>query len=355
MVALSNTGGYGAARVEDSIDVSVKVAGKDLDGSELSRISEIKIHQTLGKVASLELKVAAWDPDTDDLNWVDDDRFTPGNDIEVTLGYSGATQVMFSGNFSSLSLEASTTMRAQLTLGASDVLNRLARGETPKKYLKTTYAKIVRDIAAKANLSVDAPDDNDLDPENEKVEEAPMSDLTFMFKLASRIGYDLYADGAKVVFHKSHLGDKATLQLTAQDHLLHYHAELSATVQLGGVDVFALDTMNKKFLSASHDNPDSADRAFKTSNTRAVTIDGALVKQEQLDARAKLELTNMRSEFISVSGECFGRIDLRPGIVVSFANLGKRFGGDAYLSDVTHLVTPGGGYRTSFTAKGQPQ
>ena len=83
-------------------------------------------------------------------------------------------------------------------------------------------------------------------------------------------------------------------------------------------------------------------------------VEGTLTKQEQVSARAKAELARMRSEYIDGSGTCFGRIDLKPGMVITLDGFGRRFGGAAYITSVTHTVSTSG-FRTAFGWKGQPR
>ncbi|MBX3158033.1 MAG: phage late control D family protein [Deltaproteobacteria bacterium] len=367
MVAVPSSAGSGAASVEDSVELKLKVAGKELTGGEVAHLAEVRISQTLGMTGTLELRLAAWDADSQELSWVaptgtppqswvDGDRFAPGAEVEVSLGYAGASKLVFSGNFTKFSIDASAAGRAYLRVWASDLLERLARDDRAEVYLDTTCAGVVRKIAERAKMKVDAADDDELDPECPSIEQPPMTDLRFIReKLAARLGYDLYADGATLVFKKSQLREHASLTLTATEHVISFNAELAETTQLGGVEVYAFDTLNKKFLVGKEKNSASADQAFSTTDSRAMIVDGAITKQEQVDAKAKIELAKMRGEYIAGSATCFGRTDLRPGIMIALEGFGKRFGGDAYVTSVTHTVTPSGGFRTAFTWKGQPR
>jgi phage protein D len=339
---------------EDTTDVVVKLGGTTLDGEAAARVTDLKLETSLGAAAQLTLQLAAWNEDAGDLLWVDDALFAPGGTVDVELGYLGNRGVVFHGDIVELELDVATTS-AVLTVTARDLLHRLGRGQRSEVYQNKTYAGVVRDLAKRRNLQVDAPDDTARDPEHASVHQQNRSDLEFVLGLAAEIDYELYADGATLVFRASHAHDQqAQITLAADRDLVQLRATLAAAGQLGGVDVRILDTETKQVLTASEDNPDAADARY--GDARRVIVVDALTKQEQVAARAKAELTAMRNSFLDVTGSCLGRTDLRPGLVLELdARLGKRFGGLYVVQSVSHTVSATGGFRTGFTLKGQPR
>lgn len=345
--------GAGATSTEDTADAVVKIGSAALDGETSARVSELTLQRSVGAAAELTLRLDALDHDTGDLLWIDDQLFAPGATVDVELGYVDHRDVTFHGDIVSLDLEIAPGS-AILTITARDILHRLGRGQRSQVYQDKSYAGVVREIAQLRSLQVDAADDTTHDPEHPSVHQQNKSDLEFLLELAGEIGYDLFADGAKLVFRRSHLDDKqGQLTLTADRDLVQLRARLAAAGQLGGVDVRILDTESKQLLSASEDNPDASDASYGPART--VIVGEALTRQEQVAARARSELSAMRSGFLDVNGSCLGRTDLAPGMVIELdAKLGKRFGGLYYVGSVTHTVSSGG-FRTGFTLKGQPR
>ena len=349
-------GALGAASTDDTVDLRVTVGNTKLDGEAAASLLDVSVAKTIGEAAQLTLRVAAWDSDAEELRWVDDELFAPGAAIEVELGYLGRRAKVFSGDIVSLSLEASTTDRAVLTITAYDVLHRLGRGQRTDLYKDKTYAGIVRDVAQRIyRLEADAPDRPELDQEHKAVHQRNQSDLAFLLERAAEIDHELLARGATLVFRKSRRGDPPELTLDASRDLIQLSAHLSAASQLGGVDVKILSSETKEHLLIGEDNAGAEDRAYRTGATRTVIVEDPLATQDQARARARAELARMRDGYLDATGTALGRPDLEAGMMIQIDGLGTRFGGAYHVTSVTHSLSAGSGLRTSFSLKGQPR
>ncbi len=349
------TTGTGIPSTTDTVDLLVKISGKPLSGAAAASVIEVSVAQTLGQAAHLTMKLAAWDSDTEQLIWVDDAMFKPGSSVEVEVGYLNQRRPVFWGEIVGLELDATTTERAVLTINAYDILHRLGRGQRQATYQDTSYAAIVRKLAQEVyKVAVDAADDVHADPVNPVVVQENQSDFEFLSSLAKAIHYELFADadGKRLVFRKSHIGESPSLTLDASQDLIQLSARINAADQLGGVEVNALDTDTKQQIKVTLDNPDSLDSAYGPSRT---LITEALTTQALAAARAEAELVRIRAGYLIADGSCFGRTDLRPGLMIEISGLGARFGGAYYVTTATHALSATGGYRTSFHLEGQPR
>lgn len=342
----------------DTVDLLVKIAGRPLDGATAAAVLDVSVQQTLGQPAHLTLRLAAWDPDTDQFTLVDDPRLAPGSSVEVELGFLSQRTPVFWGEIVGLDFEANASDRAIVTINAYDILHRLGRGERQAKYEKTTYAGIVRTIAETIyKIAADAQDDVDNDPENPVVFQENQSDLEFLTKKAQEIQYELFVDagGKKLVFRKSQLGEPASLTLDARQDLIQFSAGLDAAGQLGGVEVRSFDSDNKQRIKVVIDNPDALDHSYGSVPSRSLITDQPLVTEQEAQAHAEAELSRIRAKYLTATGSCFGHTELRPGLVIHIAELGDRFGGDFHVIAVTHSLSPSGGFRTSFRLEGVPR
>jgi phage protein D len=344
--------------IADTVDLLVKIAGRPLDAAIAASVLDVSVQQTLGQSSHLTLRLPAWDPDTDQLTLVDDPRLAPGSSVEVELGFLGQRRPVFWGEIVGLDLEASASDRAVVTINAYDILHRLGRGERQAKYEKTTCAGIVRSIAQTIyKIAADARDDVEADPENPVVFQENKSDFEFLTLLAEKIQYELFVDasGKKLVFRKSQLGQPAALALDARQDLVQFSARLDASGQLGGVEVRSFDSDNKKPIKVVLANPDSLDRRYGSAPSQSLITDQPLLTQEEAQAHAEAELLRIRARYLTASGTCFGRTELRPGLMIRITELGDRFGGDFHVTAATHTLSPSGGFRTSFELEGVPR
>lgn len=339
----------------DTVDLLVKIAGQPLDGATAASVLDVSVEQTLGEPAHLTLRLAAWDPDSDQLTLVDDERFEPGSTVEVELGFLGQRRPVFWGEIVGLELQASATDRAIVTVNAYDLLHRLGRGEREHPYENKTYADIVREIAQIYHITIDAPDVPG-DPRNPIKRQKNKSDLAFLTELAKEIQHELFVDagGKKLVFRKSQLGKPASLTLDARQDLVQFSGRIDAAGQLGGVEVRSFDSDSNQPINVPLRNPDSLDHRYGPPSCRLLT-DFPLQTQDTAQAHGDAELLGIRASYLTADGSCFGRTELRPGLVIRIAELGKWFSGDFYVTETTHSLSPSGGFRTSFRLKGLPR
>jgi phage protein D len=356
MAALRATSPDGAGEVRAAAAAVVKIGRRPLDGRAMARIQDIAIERTLDEVGQLTLRLVATDDETRQLGYVDDGRFDPGAEVEVELGYAGQPVSLFQGEIVSLDLEVSAEAPPILTVTAYDFLHRLGRGKRSFPYRRKTYAEIVRDIArSRYNLAVDAETDAARDPQRPIVQQENESDLSFVLGLAHQIGYELFADGARIVFRRSRLGTPPVLTLDLASDLLRFSARLAAASQLGGVDVISLQTDSKEHLRASASNAGAADGRFRAPATREVIIDDSLTTQAEAQALAQAELTRIRGSYLDATATALGRPDLTAGMAIRIDNLGARFSGPYYITSITHSLSPMSGLRSSLSLKGPPR
>lgn len=339
----------------DTVDLLVKIDGQELDGATAASVLDVSVEQALGYPAHLTLRLAAWDPDSDRLTLDDDERFKPGCAVEVELGFLGQPRPVFWGEIVGLELEASATERAIVTVNAYDLLHRLGRGERERPYENKTYADIVREIAQDYQIALDAPDVPG-DPLNPIKRQKSKSDLKFLTELAKEIQHELFVDagGKKLVFRKSQLGKPASLTLDARQDLVQFSGRIDAAGQLGSVEVRSFDSDNNQPINVPLRNPDSLDHRYGPPSCSLLT-DFPLQTQETAQAHGDAELLRIRTSYLTATGSCFGRTELRPGLVIHIAELGKQFSGDFHVTRVTHSLSSSGGFRTSFQLEGVPR
>lgn len=353
MVALRPTSPSSADTVRDTAAATVTVGDSPL---AMARIQDISIEQTIDVAGQLTMRLVASAPGARQLEYVDDRMFDPGKEVKVEMGYSGQPIPLFLGEIVSLDLEVSTDAPPVLTITAYDFLHRLGRGRRSFPYLTKTYADIVRDIArTHYNLAVDAEANASLDPERPIVQQENESDLSFVLGLAHKIGYELFADGPKLVFRRSRLGAPPRLTLDRTRDLLRFSARLAGGSQLAGVEVISLHTDSKEHLRASANNASAADGSFRAPATREVIIDDSLTTQAEAQALAEAELTRIRGSYLDATATALGRPDLKAGTMIQIDNLGSRFSGPYYITSITHSLSPASGLRSALSLKGQPR
>jgi phage protein D len=331
--------------------ISIELGQTPLDKAIASCVLDVRIDQTIDHADHLSMRLATWDPSTDKATWIDDDRFAPGASLAVKLGYGTSVDQVFDGDIVGFGLEFHANERPVMTIEAYNRLHRLGRGRPlpPPPEPNSTYGDLITKIAKRYGLTANV-EGSDADKQNNTVQQQNESDLQFAGRLATAIGYVFYVDGKRLVFRKETASAAAALTLMASE-LLELSGQIDAASQVGVVDGSAFDHDHNKPLHYKASNPDSFDKAYGNVDI-SIAHPLAVDRKEQLQARIEAELLRVRNRYLSVTATCFGRTDVRIGMMLTLKGIAKRFDGDYSVANVRHEVSQAAGFRTELTLKG---
>ena len=341
-----------AATPPQEPQLAIALGNQPLDDQIAACVLDLSVDQTIDQADHLSLRLATWNPDTDKLLWIDDDRFAPGTGLAVKLGYGQSLGLVFDGEIVELGLELRAGEPPVMTIEAYNRLHRLGRGRpapaTPPEP-NSTYGDLVAKIARRYGLTPDVRG-SDADKQNDAVNQQNESDLQFIGALAGEIGYEFFVDGMKLVFRKQVVSTTAAVTLTTSD-LLELSARADAAGQIGVIEGSAFDHERNAAIPYRASNPDSFDKAYgnvEVSIAHPLAVD----RQEQLRARIEGELLRIRNSYLSVTATCFGRTDIEVGMMIAVQGIARRFDGNYSVTAVAHSFSQPAGFRTRLTLKG---
>ena len=312
----------------------------------------VSIDRTVDQADHLAMRLAAWDPDTGKVAWLDDARLAAGAALAVQLGYGESLGPVFDGDIVGVGVELHAGEPAVMTVDAYNRIHRLGRNRPPpakKPKQNATYGELVTEIAQRYGLT--AKIDGDADKKKPTVVQQNESDLAFLRSLAREIGYILYVDGSELVFRKDVPGAGAALTIPATE-LVEFTGHLDPSSQVGVISGSGFDhNNNKKFVQDPVKNPDSFDRAFGNQDAE-VAHQFDVTSKEQLKERLDAALVDVRNSYLSATATCFGRTDVQLGMLIKLTGIASRFDGECTVTGVTHSFSQAAGFRTRLTLKG---
>jgi phage protein D len=341
-----------AATPPQEPQLAISLGNQPLDDKIAACVLDLSVDRTIDQADHLSLRLATWNPDTDKTLWIDDGRFAPGTGLAVKLGYGQSLAPVFDGEIVELGLELRGGEPPVMTIEAYNRLHRLGRGRpapaTPPEP-NSTYGDLVAKIAKRYGLTPDVRG-SDADKQNDAVNQQNESDLQFIAELAGEIGYEFFVDGKKLVFRKQVAATTAAVTLTTSD-LLELSAHADAAGQIGAIEGSAFDHERNEAIPYKASNPDSFDKAYgnvEISLAHPLAVD----RKEQLKARIDAELVRIRNSYLSVTATCFGRTDLKVGMMIAIQGIARRFDGSYSVTAVAHSFSQSAGFRTRLTLKG---
>lgn len=337
--------------------VRVKIDGADLPARAYADLLEVSVQDDVEAPSMFTLRLVTWDDEKLAISWADDDRFAIGRAVEVSLGYAGALAPVMKGEIIGLDLEMSSGELPTLIVRGYDRRHRLLRGTKTRSFVKMKDSDIAAQIAREQRLSAQVVDSK---VAHEYVLQHAQSDLDFLGQRAAAIGYEVVVEDRTLHFRPHPISKKAALSLSMERDVIEFYPSMTAQNQVGAVDVRGWDPRKKEAIvgkartaqataMGSTLGPKAADKAF--GQAAVAVVDQAVSSQGEADRMALGQLQSAALGFIRGEGVCFGRTDVKAGIVIELTGLGKRFSGAYYISSATHSYSAGKGYRTSFTVR----
>ncbi len=336
----------------------VKINGSDRPEVTAVAIA-VEVHQDLSAASMFTLRLLDSGATTLESTLADDDLFAPGNEVEIEMGYLGATETLLVGEITGLELEYCADEAQTLVVRGYDRRHRLMRGRKTRSFAQVKDSDIAGQIASDAGLS---PNTEDTGVVLEYVLQNNQTDLEFLHARAERIGYEVFVEDRTLHFRARQNAGAAMFTIAPDQDLIEFYPRLSTMGQVGKVAVRGWNPNDKEAIvgeAAVGDQatemqgdsigPEAADEAFGSSE--AARTQSPVFSQAEADKIALGRFNEMALAYVSGEGVCIGRTDLRAGIVIDISGLGERFSGPYYVTSTTHSYAPSHGYRTAFTVR----
>jgi len=337
---------------------SIAIDGQVLPPVTASHVLAVTVDDDVGLPRMCSFDLAGSDDQKGKWPWVDEELFAIGGALEVKLGYPGALRTVFQGEITALEPDFGLDHLPNLTVRGYDRLHWLQRGRRTRTFTQQKDSDAAARIASEAGLS---PDTVDSGVTHDYLVQANQSDFEFLSQRAARIGYELLADGRKLLFRPVRSAASAGITLAFASDLVQFRPRLTACGQVDEVSVRRWSVKDKEqapgkagagdewsSMGGRRTGPALVTDAFGAAADPVTAF--APASQAEADQLTKALFNDRALDFITGEGICWGRADLQAGTVVRIADIGKRFSGPYYVSRVAHRYSRDG-YLTEFSVR----
>lgn len=359
----------------------VEVGGAALDPASMGDVLEVKVEMELKKLTSVDIKLNNYDDTTFDLKWSDADQFRLGSQLHVQMGYAERTLSMMRGVITTLTPEFPADGSPTLLVRGLDSLTRLKGSKPPPDkvvYRKKADWQIAQEIGRRHGLRVVVTQEG---PVHAMMCQENVDDATFLKTRAEDIDFVVFmetdaktgedtlnfvkpADGRGSEPITTYVLAWGTLRNTdVAPSLLEFKPTMTAAEQVQTVTVRGWDPVNKKAIkqTATPENtpgvavvgdtsgPKAAGEIAGTAGREEVVVRKLVTTDEEALRLAQALLAERAYRFLTAHGKAIGLPDLRPGLNVEIAGVGRRFSGTYHVTKVTHTINEQG-YLTEFDA-----
>ncbi|HYF27013.1 MAG TPA: VgrG-related protein [Baekduia sp.] len=334
-------------------EVVVRVAGKELD---LEAIKEARVEQHVLLPDTFAVTLA--DPE---FVLVDDARFAPGADVEISFAGPHQKQPVsvFSGKVAAVEPEFAH-LETLLTLRGYDLSHRLNRAPKTRAFQNMTSSDIVRKIAGEAGLKVGRIDATTqvLD----FIQQSNETDWRFLWRLAAAADYLIAMDGQRLDFRKAAQAPPGQpVPLVYGESLRQLRPRVSGVQQMTSVVVHGWDPKAKKEITSTvalgpGDGQIGLSRAAAASGLGGgeLTIaDRPVGSVSEAQALGQGVASRLSNAYLEADGLADGDARIGAGTRLSIDGVGTRFGGTYVVSSAQHVFRGSAGYLTRFTVSGR--
>jgi uncharacterized protein len=345
----------------------LKLRGRLADPEVIHDVVQVTYKDDLTKVDSFDITVNNWDAETRTFRYSDGDRFNPGQEVELSMGYldRGRFRRMITGEITSLRPTFPAGGAPSLVVSGLNLLHRLRAKPETRVYEKVTDAAVAKQVAGFLGVRIEV--GGTRNDEYEYLFQDNQFDVVFLLERARRIGYDLFvkeggARGGKptLYFGPSVGVRETTYKLTYGRSMIEFQPTLTTANQVGEVVVRGWDHVRKQKIEARAtrrelDTKGLGGRGGQAAiepafNQRKEVVNVPVHTAAEAKRVAKETLERIAKDMIKATGSTVGLPDLRAGTVLQVDGLGTRFSGRYFVTATTHTIG-NNGYVTSFECR----
>ena len=361
----------------------LKLKGQNLGNDVVKDVIQVSYKDDLENLDAFEFTLHDWDPVLNTtkysspydengrlkkVNGTNEDipNFEPGAQVDLYMGYYGATELslMMSGKVASAAVSFPASGSPLLTVRVLNLLFDLQRTQQSLTFENKTPTEIATEIAQDLDIPIETSSAIE-----ETIEFIGMNNeypILFLMRLSRKLGYDLYVDTSDADQHKLFFGINAAPRALALEwgkSLIQFTPVLKLKDLKEKVIVRGWNPLesgaNRAIVGEAVwsdlniEMPDSKlleQLEFAAENATEEISEQPESSEQAATELAKAALRKIVQQVITGSGSTLGSAGLRAGIKVELSGLGNRYSADYLITESTHKLDQSG-YTTSFSAR----
>lgn len=316
---------------------TIKCNGKPLDDSY--ELVSAQIRTELNRIGKATLRFNAGDMDKQTFAESDSESFKPGTPIRIDAGELNKQKTLFEGIILETGLSIGRGHRSLMTVECRDRAYPATQGRKNRIFTKKKDAEMIKEVLASyGSVAVDTTDY----PHPELVQYYA-TDWDFALSRADACGMFILTTGSDIKVFKPKADASPVLTVTYGNDLVDFEGGLSAGDQFAGYDAVSWDPAEQKQIRQSASAPALNKQGDLTP--KAIAPGGKMLLQTDAPADGKVlkawaDSMALKAGLARYRGSLsfYGAAEAVPGCIIELKGLGKRFGGNAFIGSVTHLI-----------------
>lgn len=326
----------GSEIATDVTSQKVFINGEELSGEVL--LQQITINKTFNKISSAKISFIDGSVSDRDFPLSNDDKFKPGSELEIQLGYHGEVETVFEGIIVKHGIKALHNRTSQLIIEAKDKAIKLTGTRKRAYHNDKTDSDIIEALAGELDKDIEATTFS-----HKQLVQYDCTDWDFLVTRAEANSLMVLTDDNKLIVKKPTTTSSAVLTATYGQNIWEFEAEMDARAQFQEVKSQAWD-----YTSQSLESSETGMAVFTETGNLSVDDLGSVIgasvtlnhgghlTQPQLqnwsDAYAMRNFLSKAAGRVKVDGNAL----LKPGTIITLDGVGDRFNGNVFVTGVLH-------------------
>lgn len=329
-------------------DSPSKYAGRNLackvfcNGKALGDAFELvsaHVRLELNRIGKATLRFNAGDMDKQTFDESDSDSFKPGTAIRIDAGELNDLKTLFDGIILDTGIRIGKGHRSLMTVESRDNAYAATQVRKNRIFEKKKDSDMIEEVlSAYGKVSADS-----TDYQHPDMVQYYCTDWDFALSRADACGMFILTTGSDIKAFKPAAGALPVLTVTYGNDLIDFDGGLSASDQFSGYDAVSWNPSEQKSVKESASVP----KLNKQGDLEPENIAAADNMLLQTDAPADSKVLKVWADSMALkaglaryhgSFSFYGAAEAVPGCIIELKGLGRRFGGNAFIGSVEHII-----------------
>lgn len=304
------------------------------------------VYYRINGISKATIVLEDGDMPTGKFDLCEGDDLKPGAEITIKAGYGTQLDAIFKGVIVKLGIAVSESGHSCTKIECRDKAFAMTCARKNANYIEKDDDAIVGDISGKYGVSISSSMGG---ASHKELLQYYCTDWDFIMTRVEANGCWLINDMDGTKIEKIAANGDAAITLTWGVDIYEFNAFVDATYQIKNVEARAWDISQQNIVSgkASQESVLKVGDLDNSSLGKVLKVNDQLIQlnsqvdKSELDTWAKAE--QLKNELSRVRGyvSCIGTLKPKLGGLVELKYLGKRFNGNALVSEIKHHLEPG--------------
>lgn len=334
----------------EPLSFTIKVNGNNLDAKYA--VQRIHTEKEINKISKAQIAISGGDPYMSTFDESEDSDFTPGNEIEILLGYKQNNTTVFKGIIEKIRISLqdgfiTKPWKSLLVIEGIDKAVKLLNSFTTEIYEDKLDSEIISTLTKNVSgLTTTVQASSVTHPFLPKY---GINDWEFILERATMNSYVVVNSDNSLDIKKPSSPESSKATIKNGEGTISFDAQINSGNQLADLTVNAWDIYKDTTNTNKAEEPtlkenDTLKASKITDDTSATDINfnfSQVIEQSEVKELSNAYLQEIRLKRLVGKAKFKGINDLKVGQSIKLEGFGKNFDGDIYITTLIHHVENG--------------